>query len=343
MLKIKVHRLLWPLRKSWKELEHQSTEDTSVYQSYFINRIAKQRLLAYILQQRYFPQYIEVIENGKTRLIVPVCKYWAENNYCSLGKFNGFQVYDVICAQNTTKDDFFRYFSAILNKLQPGNLTFHNVPKNSLLYCCVRDDLFKELGYICTASENENVCIHTNGQYDVWYNNLSKSTRQNIRTAYNRMKADDIHMSYEIFHGQRLTRKQLDRVIDLYCSRHAMRYDVQTSPVKKLYLKYFDFSTTCLQKHKDNFSAIVYMNGEIAAFMAGLVEKKGSSVIIPRLSISDSFSRYSPGVVLINETIKVLTEEKNIGNLDLSKGAEGYKKAMGGDVYCTFNIDFKRK
>ena len=65
---------------------------------------------------------------------------------------------------------------------------------------------------------------------------------------------------------------------------------------------------------------------------------KTKSVIIPRLSINDDFLKYSPGIVLINETAKKLAENKNIDNLDLSKGDEKYKLSMGGEVYYTMDF-----
>ena len=79
----------------------------------------------------------------------------------------------------------------------------------------------------------------------------------------------------------------------------------------------------------------------IAAFLSGLIDKNSKSVIIPRLSINDDFLKYSPGIVLINETAKKLAENKNIDNLDLSKGDEQYKFSMGGEVYYTMNFDVK--
>jgi CelD/BcsL family acetyltransferase involved in cellulose biosynthesis len=61
------------------------------------------------------------------------------------------------------------------------------------------------------------------------------------------------------------------------------------------------------------------------------------------MSIEDEFGPYSPGVVLINETMKRMTTEQNIGNLDLSKGAEGYKLSMGGTLYHTYDITLTKQ
>lgn len=343
LLKLRICRNLWPLRGAWKRLEGQASAQTSVYQSYYVNKTVKKRLGIYALQQRYSARYIAVTEDGKTKLILPLCRYRGREDYCALGRFNGFQVYDLIYGKNLTKEEFLRCFRFVLEKLSPKSLVLSNVPCSSLLYQCVEEGLLEDCGYGCALKANDNVCICTGGDYDSWYAALSKHTRQNVRTAYNRMASDAVQMRYELYRGKKPDTKTLDQIIELYCARHSARYGVQTSRAKKLYLRYLDFSTACLQNHKDNFCAVLYMNDRLAAFMAGMVEKEGSAVVIPRLSIEDDFGRYSPGVVLINETVKRMTTEQNIGNLDLSKGAEGYKLSMGGTLYHTYDITLTKQ
>jgi hypothetical protein len=343
LLKLRICRNLWPLRGAWKRLEGQASAQTSVYQSYYVNKTVKKRLGIYALQQRYSARYIAVTEDGKTKLILPLCRYWGRQDYCALGRFNGFQVYDLIYGKDMTKEEFLRCFRFVLEKLSPKSLVLSNVPCSSLLYQCVEEGLLEDCGYGCALKANDNVCICTGGDYDSWYAALSKHTRQNVRTAYNRMASDAVQMRYELYRGKKPDTETLDQIIELYCARHSARYGVQTSRAKKLYLRYLDFSTACLQNHKDNFCAVLYMNDRLAAFMAGMVEKEGSAVVIPRLSIEDDFGRYSPGVVLINETVKRMTTEQNIGNLDLSKGAEGYKLSMGGTLYHTYDITLTKQ
>lgn len=343
LLKLRLCRSLWPLRRAWKRLEGNASADTSVYQSYYVNKTVKRRLGIYALQQRYSARYIGVYENGQAKLILPLCRYRGRQDYCALGRFNGFQVYDLIYGKDMTKEEFLRCFRFVLETLAPDSLAFSNVPCSSLLYRCVEEGLLEEWGYGCQLKPNDNVCIHAGSDYDGWYAALSKHTRQNVRTAYNRMNSDGMQMRYELYRGKKPDRKTLNQIIDLYCARHSARYGVETSRAKKLYLRYLDFSTTCLQNYKDNFCAVLYLNDRLAAFMAGMVEKEGSAVVIPRLSIEDDFGRYSPGVVLINETVKRMTTEQNIGNLDLSKGAEGYKLSMGGTLYHTYDITLTKQ
>lgn len=342
MLKLRVHRTMVSLRSAWKELEHSGKGIKSVYQSYYVNSVVKRRMLIYSLQEKYSVRYLQLLEDGKTLMILPVCKYRGTDRYCSVGKFNGFQVYDFIYGKEMTIGKMQQCLEFVLQALKAEKICLYNVPGDSVLYACISDAEEPLQGYRVSVNGNDNVCIDTQLDYDVWHSGLSKSTRQNIRTAYNRMNTDGVTMRFEIARGEKIKSGTLDCLIDLYCKRHSERYHVETSSLKKLYLRHLDFSTTCLRAHPDNFYAAVYMNDKLAAFLSGMVEKGGTSAIIPRLSIEDEFSKYSPGVVLINETVRKMTSDLNIRYLDLSKGAEKYKFSMGGQPYNTYNIEISR-
>ena len=338
MFKLRIHRTIMSVRGAWRKLERNAAETRSVYQSYRVNAVVKKRMLIYGLQSRYSARYVELLEDGQTQMILPVCKYRGTNRYCSVGQFNGYQVYDFIYSREMTPEKMRQGLLFVLKKLNVEQLSLRNVPNDSVLYSCLRElETFE--GYQLTWASNDNVCVDTELDYDAWHSKLSKSTRQNLRTAYNRMNTDGVSMRFEIRRGEKMKSDVLDAIIELYCKRHSARYQVETSSLKKLYLKYLDFSTACLRSHPDNFYALVYMNDQLAAFMSGMVEKEGSSAVIPRLSIEDEFSKYSPGMVLINETVRRMSSDFGIRFLDLSKGAEKYKFSMGGQVYHTSHIE----
>ena len=53
-------------------------------------------------------------------------------------------------------------------------------------------------------------------------------------------------------------------------------------------------------------------------------------IVIPRLAIDDQFRFYSPGYLLICETMKYLLENNSsIKNIDLCRGTEKYKTDLG--------------
>ena len=331
MIDVKIHHCIGSLKDKWLTL--QSTGLTSVYQSYYVQNAIFKRMPIYMMISKYIPIYCEVIEDGKTVLIAPLCKVIHSKKYCLLGDFNGVQIYDFIYEKQTDRNKLKEYISAVINKLNAKEIMLNNVLEESPLYLALQemDDTYQFI-------TNGNVNIRFGSDYEEYFQSLSKHTRQNIRTAYNRLNNDNIKMKFEILRGKRLSRNKLNRLIDIYCDRHKERYGLGISKIKRAYLKYIDFSTACQQNYEDNFYALLYFDNNIAAFMSGLFDEGRNSAIIPRLSIDDNYSWYSPGMILINETAKRFTGGIGIENLDLSKGEEKYKQNMGGNVYKTYKI-----
>ena len=85
----------------------------------------------------------------------------------------------------------------------------------------------------------------------------------------------------------------------------------------------------------------VLFHGEIPiAYMAGLLGKEQNCYFVPRLCIDSKYIRFSPGIVLLVETIREIIN-RGIGHLDLMLGDEPYKTAMGGRVHQNFELKCK--
>lgn len=86
---------------------------------------------------------------------------------------------------------------------------------------------------------------------------------------------------------------------------------------------------------KDSFVGMLTIDGESAASMEGFYNEKLKSVELPRLSINEKFGWYSPGLILLNESIKRFGEDDKVRTIDLTRGIEKYKFDMGGAEYDT--------
>ena len=91
---------------------------------------------------------------------------------------------------------------------------------------------------------------------------------------------------------------------------------------------------------ENGFVAVVKVDGRIAGFMEGYINERKKSLEVPRLAIDDAFSFYSPGMLLLNESVKWLIENSDVRIIDLCRGTEKYKIDMGGVVYHTRTICF---
>lgn len=85
----------------------------------------------------------------------------------------------------------------------------------------------------------------------------------------------------------------------------------------------------------------IYICGEIAGFCSGYIDH--DTFVVPRLSIVNDFSRYSPGYLLISESIKWFgINSRSVRIIDLSEGTEQYKLDLGGIVYKKNDFTIKR-
>lgn len=184
-----------------------------------------------------------------------------------------------------------------------------------------------------------NISIGFGSDYESWFKTLSSSVRQNIRTAYNRLNSDGCSLSVEIFSKESTEPFPLDEIINLYCERHRQRYGVRTSRLKRWLLKHISFATRYYLEADNRLTVLLRINGRAAAFLSGLYND--SRLIVPRLSICADFNRYSPGMILVCETIRHLIVQTPIRILDLSKGEEQYKFKLGGQIHHSLSIDAK--
>ena len=92
-----------------------------------------------------------------------------------------------------------------------------------------------------------------------------------------------------------------------------------------------------LVKHPQQKVFILASDNKPIAYMAGLYNEQQKIYYVPRLCINDVYKKYSPGIILVNETIKYLINQ-GTSVLDLMEGDELYKIAMGGVVYNNYQI-----
>ena len=104
----------------------------------------------------------------------------------------------------------------------------------------------------------------------------------------------------------------------------------------------FHYLSVSAKNNKRGFFAILKMNGEVAAFMQGFYDPFDKEYEIPRLAMNDDMKFYSPGMIIVAEVIKKYIGDKEVTHLNLLRGNEPYKFAMGGEVYITkeYRIDF---
>lgn len=131
----------------------------------------------------------------------------------------------------------------------------------------------------------------------------------------------------------------------IYLNRQKTEYLNNKSSLKKLlsilFLKYFRHDGYSLYQNDNAVLSMLYINDKPAAMFSGILNKSGDRIVIPRLAIDTNYKFYSPGYILIYESIKYLTKETHVNHLDLCRGTEKYKLDMGGMIYSTEFVEVK--
>ena len=303
------------------------------YQSYEYNQVAYRcfRFQTSRLNEKYF--FYVYYQDKTPKLIMPLIL--KQNKLYIFGDFESAGALDFIYPEDVCPGDFAEGLTE-LRKIHTEELCINKLNIRSKLY-----------DYLLLQGQEKPANIRQTGRricvkipfndYDSYYNRLTKNNRQNLRTAYNRLEKDGLSWNLAVDRKIRLHSKSYQDEFAIYLKRESERDNKSRGFFSKLRLKYTDPVTVALRNMKNGYDFKFYIGNKLAAFMMGL-ESENKEVIIPKLAIDSNFSKYSPGKLMINETVKYLTANSNIRTLDLSKGSEKYKYDMGGTEHI--NYDF---
>ena len=307
------------VQREW-ELLYSATKEVSPFLHPGAFPIAWHYFYPYYIKDLSRPSVAQFIENGRTVALVPLVVKGKTAQI--FGAPNGFNECSMLFESEVVTAECIgvlrRHFQS---------LTFQKIDE--------RNPLSKLRPNECR--QTVNVAVHFGNDYEEYFKSLSSSVRQNIRTAYNRMNKDNRQMSFEVYMGGGNS-LPINELINLYCLRHEGRYGVKTSILKRWFLKTQNFATRFYKYAPNALTFYLAIDGKAAAFMSGLYE--ADRIIVPRLSISDEFKRYSPGMIMVCEAIKYLIANTKIQILDLSQGEEAYKYKLGGTPHISYSFCF---
>ncbi len=201
-------------------------------------------------------------------------------------------------------------------------------------------EAMKELFPKLEMKEQTFLKIPQQKDIDEYIAGLSKSTRQNIRTAYNRMNRDEIKFDLEVAYPTKDKLELYNEAISAYVERqkkfYNKKYLLGSKALTELYYKTFDPESRSLKDLANSFTAVLKLNGQVAGIMMALAHE--NTIVVPRLAIDSEFNFYSPGVILIVETLRYMLAHTQLNSIDLSLGNERYKYSMGGEEYFAYDF-----
>lgn len=325
---------LLSIRDSWTEL--QKGQDMTVFQSFEWNCLLTERWLADPLHRNCSQIHIlYVSDNNRVRLIIPVIHQKTVNIFRRIKGNRDKGIY--ILGYDTYPD----YLNLIYDDTDDVMLdfAFSEIRKRYMYIPIFWDYILSNtvFGRWCEAHadfyfDKISVSIHipdSKSEYDA---KLSKNTRQNIRTAKNRIEKDK--RDYRAFIYEKTDdRELLNKLNSMYLKRARTK--------NKTLDEFLHFIHTCLREKnyniieqsmmrmEESFLMLVCIDGETAGYLYGLKDRK--AIRIMRNCFDMKYAYYSPMTTAIYDYVIKLIQERSFTELDFTRGTEEYKLKMGGE------------
>ena len=292
--------------------------------------------LYYKLRWRSSVSYYVVFEQDKPILIAGFRKY-NKDTVILLGSRAGYDYCDIIWSNENVFEDGIKLVFAELKRSKIKNIIWKFWEVDSYSFTTI-----KKLVNVVEINEVKNTRINIGNydSYDDYWKSLGKHAKQNVRTAYNRLKRENKKIEFKFYDSNTICENnfctKLDEFLDLYLVRQSLKYK-GGKKLHQLYLSKFNYITNSLI-NDHSIMMEIRIDDELAAFMQGTLNSDWSEYEIPRLAINDKFAFFSPGMILVNEAIKYMMGNTDIKIFNLCRGDEKYKYDMGGENYYTANV-----
>jgi len=336
-MKIKKYYVFAPIKERWKKL-YADNPGLSPYQGDEYMSVALSHYFPYAVKLQVIPVFLEITENERTIMIVPLCKHLLKNEYTLFGDQSGCGYLDCIYSQDLGKDkmeECFRYVGQMLR----GSTLYINRLKESSILCRYLLEKYEPKGTRTCA------CIELPDSYDAYLGSLKKDWRHHIRTNYSRLESEQSVATLKTYYKEPLPKKEFLQISDCYFERRKSRYDQKGALFYKFFLRYFDIGSAAMRERGNYIHFILCINDCVAAFCTGFISPEKGEILLFRLAINGDFAEFSPGILLLNESIKKIYELGIAKKIDMLEGNQRYKHEMGARQHnCyAFELQFSKK
>lgn len=227
------------IEKSWDELYSQNSQLT-YYQSTEYMRELWNNLLPYRFILRITPKFYVFKRDKRVIMILPLFKKWFRNCYSLYGFKAGAGYLDAIYAESITLKDITECFEALKNNTKRAMIHFEHVKDKTEFGRWI----IENGGTVSTEGCTE---IPLPDEYEDYHSSLSKHMKQNIRTAYNRLKTDEKVYEYESIAYAEISENISKKLQQLYIDRQVSKYGKNV--LYRFFVNHVDLGTKI---HKSN-------------------------------------------------------------------------------------------
>lgn len=343
-MKVNTYIHISEVQEFWHTL-YENNENLSFYQSYEWNScLEKQFYTSKMLRYRGCQLVYYVFES---QVILPLVIDSRNKNISLLGQKESSDYLSFIFKK--LDDNLLKaILDFLLNKYENFCLHFDKINESNIL-CKMLQKMETLQNFNIKSEKKECVYISLNADMNSFYQSLSKNARQNYRTAKNRLKRDN--HSYQV----RTTVTKIDNSqAGIYYNLYRERRDYCDK--REFFVKNFRHSAKKMISFLPGFSSIdpltlysvqvpvflssIFVDNELAAFCEGSYNNRKDTISIARIATNEVYYSYSPGQILLIETIEQLKDQ--IHFFDLTRGVEDYKFKLNGKKHYNYSFLLQR-
>lgn len=330
------------LKEAWQILERGS--DMTYYQSYKWNVIVQRFTPQY--KGKYRLLYLVVRSDERIALIAPL--------WLITSSFLFFNRKGVYIAGRKGWSDYLNFvyadcdnrvfkvlFDYIHDELHLSFCCLEQIKENTKLYAYLNQ-------HVAFDKDNSITCVSLMipDTIDDYKKKLSKNSRQNIRTAHNRLNKDGKSITFsfddlpniEACESMRKERIIIKNEIKIHSLKDLINY-LKSTLKSKLIIPFPSFLPFSEDESLHFISA--YIDGEFAAYFCYGLDEYHREIVLMAVGTNNSFSKYSPGILALYAYILNQIECREIMSLDFTRGDEKYKYSLGGSDHLIHNVSFK--
>lgn len=340
------------LEKAWLTLE--KGEDMTCFQTFEWYKILNKQFLAE-KKKNFFRKGIYALvsdENGNPLLIAPLQLFKVGFYFQNIGLRKGFYFigrqgfsdYLNFIYVDIKKEYLDFLFSELKKRYNTSFFSLENISEKTKSYDIIAQN------YNSTHVDSLCMTLPLKDDYNEYYQSMSKSMRQNIRTAFNRSRRDSVEMDYVVV--EKMTPELSKQLMEIRAQRLQKKKDetIATYSTKaRIYnkcrdalVRFTSVNIDIMNEVENCWCFIAKCNGEIGAFFYSLYKPENKTVYLILAGVDKKYAWYSPGITQLMTFIeKEISDGKNtIETFDMTRGNEKYKYDLKAAELITSQFNF---
>ena len=231
----------------------------------------------------------------------------------------------------------------IKQKFGVSNFKFEDIPTYTGLfqYLNARYTHIEDIGSVCVE-----LCIPDN--IESYKKMLSKKSRQNIRTAFNRAEKDGVQFTFNFddkdidisaFDDYRKIRLNNKVKTGRETIKGKLIYFISTKILRRGLFNFAEYTPYSDVKNS-HFITCKDQNGILCASFCYGIDKYHNKIVLMAVSTNPDYYKYSPGILSIYKFVIEQIEQNGFSSVDFTRGNERYKYVLGGHEHYNQNLEF---